>query len=77
MRAKLNTTQSEKRPKHDRRECWDCHTGNHHRLDYGNRRLLLTGESMLLADAEEFREALKYVARHSFQFEGKTKRNKA
>ena len=28
---------------------------------------------MLLADPEEVREALRYVARHSFQFEGKTK----
>ena len=69
----MNTTQTEKRKKHDRRDCSDCWAGTHHRLDYGIHRLALTGESMLLADPEEVREALRYVARHSFQFEGKTK----
>jgi hypothetical protein len=68
----MSTSQIEK-SKHDRRDCWDCYAGTHHRLDYGMHRLVLTGESMLLADLEELREALHYVATHSFQFDGKCK----
>lgn len=69
-------TSIEQRKKHKSSECWDCYAGTHHRLDYGIHRLRLTGESMLLADPEELRDALRYVTRHSFRFDGKTKRRK-
>ena len=77
MPITTKTNQAEKRAKHDRRNCWDCFAGTHHRLDYGIHRIVLTGESMLLADAEEIRDALRYVSSHSFFFEGKTKPRKA
>lgn len=73
----MTTIQIEKTKKHDRRDCNDCWAGTHHRLDYGIHRLVLTGESMLLADPEEVRDALRYVAAHSFQFDGKTKQRRS
>ena len=77
MHITTTTNQVEKRAKHDRRNCRDCYAGTHHRLDYGIHRIVLTGESMLLADHQEIREALKYVSRHSFFFDGKTKQRKS